>query len=259
MALDQERYLLSVEASWRRGSSRKKARMSFTGTGVDDRDDHLRWFKVDDVRIGSSIEVVVVDTAVADPPARAPRVTVEKLKRAQARGRLRDGSIAGVKARLHALRTGEPIPVVQPPERPSAVGFSVAINGRLVRRVGVGNPGLLTVTVLGRRTPDGFGARFYVHGGDAAVDGYLFRRWDNADLRLEVGDRVSITCIAPTNLDRGRINAANESMPATAAELQAFLRHLRRSDRATRAALARFAAYERKRPAPRSYPRRPRQ
>lgn len=258
MSLDQERYVVSVDASWKRSGARKKARTAFTGTGLDDRDDHLRWFTVDDVRVGSTLEITVVDTPIAHPPMRVPRVTLRKVKRAQVRAVPDLRSIAVMKARLRALRAGTPPPIVVLSERPSAVGFRVMLNGRHLTRVGVGDPGTLDVSIYVRRAPDGRNARLYIHGGDRVSDGYRWRRWATTDLRLKIGDRVSVACVTPRRLDRGEISATDDSLPTTAAEIQALLRHLRHSatTQRRRASLARFAAYERSRRAPRSYPRR---
>jgi hypothetical protein len=258
MALDQERYVVSVDASWKRSGFRKKARMAFSGSGVDDRHDFLRWFNADDVRVGSSIEVTVVDTRIAHPPTRAPRVTVERVKRRLAGAVPDSPTIAVMKARLRALRAGTASPVVLLPNRPSTVGFRVTLNGRHLVRVGVGDPGTLTVSIYVRLAPDGRGASLHIHGGDRVSDGYRWRTWTDNDVGLNVGDRVRITFVAPKRLDRGQIRAIDDSLPTTVAEIQSFLRHLRHSAtaQARRASLARYIRYERDRPAPRAYPRR---
>src|SRR5687767_6388553 len=106
-ALTQKKpYLVSAGASWRRKSRRSIARSSIHGTGMDDRDDHLRWLSVQNPPRGSWIDIAVVDASIATAPRRLPRPRMDwRSVFAAIRGRER-ARIADLQVRLDQVRSG---------------------------------------------------------------------------------------------------------------------------------------------------------
>jgi hypothetical protein len=163
---------------------------------------------------------------------------------------------ARIDVAVRDLKAGRPCPSVAA-ERPSTCGFLVTLNGRHLARVGVADPGTLSVTVYARRDGNQYGAHLHLHGGDALNDGWRWRTWEPSSVELRVGDRVRITRVAPTRLERGAIRGIEPTLPTDAVDIRGWLKDLRRqvSARGQRATLARLTAEERARPEPRSYSR----
>ena len=260
MALNQEHYVVTAGASWRREANTKSAGLTLHGTGIDDREDHLEWFVVADAIRGSWIEITVVDIAIADSPRRKPRRRVDWPAHFRAE-RMKDRRrIAELFARLKQTKHGRAWvsrPELASPRDP-AVGFLVTLNGRPVGRVGVGDPGALSVDIVLRQRPGGAIARLNVHGGENLGGAWRWRSWEWEGRQLQVSDQLRIEVVEPDQLDLGRIREVKSYEPQTEEQIRDALKILRRSVRTRHSAkAARMKALDEDRPAPRRYPRTP--
>ena len=205
LALPQEDYVIATGASWRRTSPRKVAESYFYGTGVDDRFDHLRWLWIRDPVRRLWMNIEVVDASVAAAPRRQPRRAI-KWKEFFGKMRARDRQRAReLEARLRQARSANSYREPRWTTHPPALGFRVTLNGRELGRIGVCDPGSLSVDVVVRQRPDKHTAYLMIYGGDhVGPRSWRWREWPY-DTRLEIGDRVRIEVVAPVRLSSGRV------------------------------------------------------
>jgi hypothetical protein len=258
MALGQQRYLITSGWSWTRSRRSKLAKGLFHGTGIDDREDHLQWFAHRDPQRGSSIAIEVVDVAVADWPRRSPRRNTDWQEYFREH-RVKDRhSIEQLAARLREVRQMSPRPADSDSVQRPSVGVSVSLDGHPLGKIGVGDPGSLSVTVYLRHRPDGDMVHLHVHGGEnVGRDRWRWRKWRWEERKLAHGARVRIDIVGPTDVDPGEIREIVSYKPTTAEELREALRELRKKvklDRYRKEAIE-MMARDRARPTPRHYPR----
>jgi hypothetical protein len=131
-----------------------------------------------------------------------------------------------LKARLRQARSGifyrEPGWTTHPP----ALGFRVTLNARELGRIGVCDPGSLSIDVVGRQRPDKQTACLMIYGGDHVGQRSWRRREWPYDTRLELGDRVRIEVVAPVRLTSGRVQQLETSEPTDVARITRELKEL---------------------------------
>jgi hypothetical protein len=262
MALDQQKYQVSVYARWHWRLHGKQARSEFSGTGMDDRDDLLRWFRLIPATGQEWVEITVVDTTTADPPRRARRRQLDwhALMR---RRRQMDRRQWAQLSRLVQQPESHPPPLPPPPVRAEG-GFVVEVDGQFHGSAGIGGRGWVGVSVLVARKGRRLAVNLGVHGGEKlARDTYRWRNWPWGRLEeLDVGDRVRIELGTPDRLDLGEIASIDRlqlrhwTKEMMREELADLTRKLQNGRFYTRMARERIAL-DRSRPRPRSYPRKP--
>jgi hypothetical protein len=258
LALPQEDYVIAAGASWRRASPRKSAESYFHGTGLDDRFDHLRWLWIRDPVRRLWIDIEVVDASVAVPPRRQPRRAIhwkeffEKL-RAKDLKRAKELDV-----RLREARSGiyyqEPRWAAHPP----ALGFRVTLNRRELNRLGVSDPGALSIDVVLRHRFNKQSAHLSVNGGDrVGQSSWRPRTWPCDGRRLTIGDRLRIEVVAPVRLSRGRGQGIETTEVSDVASITRELKELnkRLTSGYYRRSTADMLRVERERPPARRYPR----
>jgi hypothetical protein len=257
MALDQEHYLVSADASWRWRRGARAASVQFNGAGNDDREDSLRWFEVGPRSRRAAMDVEVVETGRADSPRRNPRPKVDYEALALKRRPEQERELASLSAQLEEGRL-LPTPAAPPTPRPD-VGFRITVDGQTLGTIGMGGHGSLTVTVyVGRQPGERIGPVLAVHGGEhLGEDTFRWREWFGRPTPLGVGQHVRIELVDPRTADLGRVREFVTYRPKTLEEVRARLAELKGEMRpewwAKKA--ARQAKYQRSRPPARSYPR----
>lgn len=226
---------------------------SFHCIGIDDRNDHLDWLIAPAADRRSWIDITVVDTNTADSPQRRRRRKTDwRAHFAAVRKRDRRRT-AELSVRLRQVRSGiETAPRMLPVGRPT-LAFLVTLNGRRLGRVGVGDPGTLSVTVFARRHLGRENVRLVVHAGESlGRSSWRWLHWKWNYRRLKVGDRVRIQIVAPRRLDIPHGREVKNYEPTRAGEIRAALRRLGNYRYGWEA--AQMLKYERRRPSPRRYP-----
>ena len=258
LALPQEDYVVVAGASWGRSSPKRHAESYFHGTGIDDRYDHLRWFWLRNPAPRMWMDIAVVDASVADAPRRTARRAIhwkaffEKVRARELQRRTQ------LEARLRQARSGisyrESIWATHPP----ALGFRVTLNDRELGRIGVSDPGSLSIDIVVRRHPDKHSAYLSIHGGDRVGQrSWRWRKWPGDNRRLQVGDRVRIEVVAPVRLSSGRLKGLKTTEVTDVAGITRELKELHKrlkSDYYSKETADMLRA-ERERLAARRYPR----
>jgi len=228
LALLQDSYLVSAGASWRRHGRSRTAQLHFQGTGIDDRDDHLKWLWVPDPPPASWIDVSVVEASTPTVPRRHRR---RKINWRQFFSRIRERDlrrIAELETRLRKLKSGTPYPVPIWSSRPPAVGFRVTLNGRQLGRIGVADPGSLSVAVYARQRNERQSVYLSVHGGDQlGHQTWRWCEWAWGERRLSIGDRVRIAFIPPVRLDTNGVGELDTREAVRPTDISKELRELR--------------------------------
>lgn len=219
IALKWSRYDVYVDASCTQRRPRDRQRITFSVFGIDDRHDLVAWFRCAARRVGSWVEIEVVDEPEPTPPRRGPKRKQVDWDKHFARMRARDvRKAARLEARLLRLRAGSkyraPLWTMAEPTR----AFRILRNGRKVDEVSVDRPGSLSVTVGARRRRGRQTAFLHIHGGDR-VGPHTHRSyaWTTEQTSLEIGDRVrilvvpsrpgvvrrvcSVDCLEPSSID----------------------------------------------------------
>lgn len=216
-------------ASWRRTSPRKHVESYFHGTGVDDRADHLRWLWIRDPARRLWMDIAVVDDSVAAVPRRQPRRPSD-WKEFFGKVRARDlKRTRELEARLRQARSGisyrEPRWATHPP----ALGFRVTLNRRELGRIGVSDPGSLSIDVVVRQRPDKHSAYLMIHGGDRVGQrSWRWRKWPCDTRGLHVGDRVRIEVVTPVRLSSSRVQGLETTEVTDVAGVTQELKELRK-------------------------------
>ena len=154
MALDQSDYHVGAEATWRRTRHRRlarKPRLSFSGTGLDDQSDLLRWFSFEPSASGAWMEITVVETAIADPPRRQPRLKVDWDAAHQRRLKADCREIASLTRVLRRPDLRRPPAPVPPPPLWAEYGFVVSLDDQVIGSAGVAGHGEVSVQLVVKR------------------------------------------------------------------------------------------------------------
>ena len=174
------------------------------------------------------MDIEVVDAPVADAPRRQPRRRMkwkEFFRKMRARELKRARKL---EARLRQARSGF---YVQPgwTSKPPALGFRVTLNGRELGRIGVGDPGSLSIDVAVMQRPDKHTAYLMIDGGDrVGQHSWRSRTWPRETRGLKVGDRVRIEVVAPVRLSSGRLQKLETMEPTNVAGIARELKELRK-------------------------------
>lgn len=258
LALPQKRYVVSAGAFWRRGRPRDHAESYFHGTGIDDRMDHLKWLWIQDPARKLWMDIEVVDASVAAAPRRQPRRAINWKRfftelRARDRKRMRM-----LEARLRRALSGILYRESEWTSQPPALGYRVALNGRALGRVGVQDPGTVSVTVVVKQHRGRQSAYLSIHGGDrVGQSSWRWRTWPFDNRGLKVGDRVRIEVVAPVRLSCGRVQKLETTEVADPADIAREVKELRKRVESTyyRKEADDVIQTERTRPPTRHYPR----
>lgn len=258
MALNLSDYLVSASAHWRWRAIERTPRLKFSGTGLDDRDDHLVWFVAEPAAPSSSMVITPVDTATADPPRRRPRPRVDWDARFR---RHRRDDIRAIARFTRLLRQPERPPPALPdlPDRADG-GFVVSIDGRAAGSAGIGGRGTVNVTVFAKQKGPRVAINLCATGGEFLGEmTYRWRRWSWGNVQLDFGQRVCIEVGRPEQLDLGYVSGIDQLSYRTKAQMREELADLRKEVKSDgHAKEARdMKAYDRNRPPPRTYPRSP--
>gem|GEM_PF-4657016 len=257
LALPQDRYLVSVGASVGRPQGGRGPQWQFQGSGIDENDDALRWFSEDCPRIGSSWNIVVVNSATAASPRRVPRrriawhqVFVRQIEQEEARLRL-------LEDRLRALMVNAVVGERTWTTKPPAIAVRVRVNGRDFGNVSIERPGVLSITVYAKLRDKQQGAALSIHGG-TQLGPQTWRRydWSRVNQRLEVGDKVSLEFVEPRRLVSNSVRNIERDVwmrANIAAEIAEIRGRLRSNYYAEQEANMR--EYSLSRPKPHRYPR----
>jgi hypothetical protein len=225
--LDQDNYLVAAGAVWRRTSPRHGAVAYFHGSGIDDRNDHVRWLRVPGIGRGDRLDIAIVDARTGTVPVRCPRRNID-WRKVLAEQRQKDLKRSReLEERLRDLQVGKRFPERTWVRRLPAIAFRLKVNGRELGKVAVSDPGSLGIGVVVTRRAK-YEARLSVHGSDR-IGRYSSRerRWPWHDRRLRVGDRVSIEVVSPVGLSRGRIGKVQTSEPRGVQDIAQHLKQLR--------------------------------
>lgn len=255
LALPQEQCLVSAGAhvGGRRGARRAP---SLSGTGIDDREDHLSWFSMDPAPLGSALDITVIDTTTGTAPRRKPRRAIDwQHFFAEMAARERKREVVLAQRLKHLLAGGT---YTEPSWRcePAQAGVRVSLNGKVLLRVAVRQPGSLSATVFAKLRDGRKSAALHVQGGTQLAPMTWHRYdWPQATTRLKLGDRVNIQIIPPHRLDRNELKEVTHdatTLGAVSTELAKIQRRLS-SDYYARE-LAQMLALP-PAPPPRCYPR----
>jgi hypothetical protein len=134
-----------------------------------------------------------------------------------------------LEARLRRARSGisyrEPRWVTHPP----ALGYRVTLNGRELGRIGVNDPGSLSIDVVVRHRHGRHHAYLSIHGGDRVGQrSWRWRKWPFDNRRLEVGDRVRIAVVPPVRLSCGRAQELETTEVTGLADITREMKELRK-------------------------------
>jgi hypothetical protein len=111
-----------------------------------------------------------------------------------------------LQARLRQVRSGISYRAPKWVTHPLALGYRVILNGRELGRIGVHDPGSLSIDVVVRHRLGSHRAFLSIHGGERVGQcSWRWRKWTFDNRRLEVGDRVRIQVVAPVRLSCGRV------------------------------------------------------
>jgi len=258
MALNIERYHVSAGAyaRWRRRG--KKPTFEFVGTGMDDRDDLLRWFSFKRAPAESWMEIAPVEITTADPPRRyrSGMPSHQRLQQSLARTRR---EIAAITRRLRQPEW-HPTPVaVPPPPARADFGFAVTLDDRVIGSAGIGGRGVVSVDVFLKRRRRRLLVMLHVHGGESfGPVAHRWRRWSWGDSReIDVGQRVRIEVGRPELLDLGEIREVRRYLPTTREEAREHLAGLRSRVKDHARWRREVKEHHQSRPPPRTYPRAP--
>ena len=258
MALNHESYQVSVFAfaKWRRRG--RKARFEFIGSGMDDRDDFLKWFSVEPPGVGAWMEITPVETTTADPPRRMRRRTATRLRLQRASARTRREIVEITRGLRRPDWQPTVVPIPAPPAR-ADFGFVVKLDDRLIGSAGIGGRGGLSVTVLLKRRRRRLALALHVHGGEFfGHSTHRWRRWPWGDQReIDIGQRVRIEVGRPERLDQGDVREVRRYLPTTRQEARQYLAGLRSQVKNHARTQRQLDEYRRSRPPPRAYPRAP--
>jgi hypothetical protein len=259
MALSQGKGLVSAGGSWWKKRNSRSTTL-FHGTGVDDRDDALEWFTIKQPARGTAIEIEVVETRTADWPRRRPRRAVDwraHFRRQLARDR---HTIGRLSARLRRGRVESSSVPESQSRRSPMLGFLVSLDSHRLGRVGVASPGSLDVTVYLKYTPNKVSVRLHAQGREnLGHDTWRSRRWNWSGQDLRVGQRIRIEVVEPIDLDLGETGEIDTRSPTSPDEIRNTLSALRTAIRTNqyKRRASDMVAWDRSRPAPRSYRRTP--
>jgi hypothetical protein len=258
MALNLESYQASACASarWRRKG--KKPTFDFIGSGMDDRTDFLRWFTVESLGVGAWMEITPVETTTADPPRRAPRRIVSRLRLQRSLARTRR-EIAHLTRRLERPEWRPTVSPLPPPPERADFGLVVKLDDRVIGSAGIGGHGVLSIDVILKRRPGRLLLMLHAHGGEDLGDvTYRWRRWAWGEQReVDIGQRIRIEVVPPEQLDLGAVREVRRYLPTTRKEVRARLADLRRELKTRARARRESKEYDRTRPPSRTYPRAP--
>jgi hypothetical protein len=173
--------------------------------------------------------VDVVDASLAAAPRRQPRRAIdwkEFFEKLRARDLKR---LKVLEARQRRARSGisyrEPRWATHPP----ALGYHVSLNGRELGRIGVYDPGSLSIDVVVRHRLRSHRAYLSVHGGDrVGQSSWRWRTWPFDNRRLEVGDRVRIEVVPPRRLSCGRVQELQTTEVTDLAGINREVKELRK-------------------------------
>jgi hypothetical protein len=105
----------------------------------------------------------------------------------------------------------------------------VTLNNDDLGRVGVSDPGSLSIDVAVRRRPQKHAVYLRVHGGDhVGTSCWRWRKWPWDHRPLEIGDRVRIEVVAPVRFSPGRAEGLETSEVAEVADISRKLTELRK-------------------------------
>jgi hypothetical protein len=233
LGLSEEMPLVSAGASLDSGWGRRGGPMSlFTGTGIDDRQDHVRWAWVEGPRAGAWIDMQVVEVTAGDVPVPRRRRRMDWRAFFARMARRDERRLRALEGRLARVRSGAPYVVPLKEPGPPARGLRVTLNGKVVGRIGVRNPGSLSVVVVGRRREAPGRFRLRIHGGERlGRRAWRWYEWPWNGRVLEVGDRVHIEVIAPRRLTRARVREVSVSEPRTETEIRDEIARLQKRAR----------------------------
>jgi hypothetical protein len=204
-------------------------RVTFSAFGTDDRHDMVEWFRNADRRIGSWVDIEVVDEPEPALPRRGPKRKRMDWNKFFARMRTRViRRVAKLEARLRRLRAGSqyhaPCWTMAEPTR----AFRVLRNGRKLAEVSVNRPGTIHVSVHASQSRGRQAAFLRIHGGDR-LGPYTYRwyAWPANETPLKLGDRVRIAVVHPHSHVLRKVRAIDCLEPSSIAEITDVLKRLR--------------------------------
>jgi hypothetical protein len=263
-ALAQDDYVVIAGAAWRRDRPGAEAEWLFHTTGIDDRGDSLRWLWLTESPWQTVMDVRVVDVAAASPPRRLPRRRIdwsEDFERMRVRDIDRVAELEATLRRVAPDTSDEEAGHREAPwqTRPPGLAYKVTVNGVELGRIGVRDPGSLSVEVVARRRPQKQSASLHVHGGDrTGPKSWRWRGWSWSACPLAIGDQVRLEVVKPVRLSLSRFRKIESSdvvdIPRIARELKDLRKRLRSNWYQTQAVVMSGAQGERL--PPRRYPRR---
>ena len=257
LALPQDRYVVSAGARLGHRRHERAPGWQFQASGIDENDDDLRWFSAKCPRRQSALNISVVDSANATLPRRIPGrhvdwhdVFAQQIQHDRARLVLLEERLRHVLAGTH---------VAAPPwvGKPATVAIRVSLNDRLLGRITVEQPGVLSATVYAKRKGSRRSAALSIQGGaQTGPQSWRWYDWTHLSRPLEVGDRVRLEFIDPQTSTPNTVRTIENDVStrqAVAAEI-ANIRTRLRSDYYARQE-ASMREYSQARPKPHRYPR----
>ena len=227
LALPQERYLVSAGASIGRRRGQKGPAWRFQASGLDDNDDALRWLSSACPPIGARLSITIINSATATSPRRLPRrlfdwqnVFARQIEREKAR-------LEVLEARLRQLAAGGIVAEQTWTGNSPPVALRVRVNDRDLGRLGVEQPGVLTVTVYAKtRGKQQVAALNISSGAQFGPRAWRWHDWSLANQRLAVADKLSLEVVEPRRLLPNTVRAV-ERDSATRASISAEIAEIR--------------------------------
>lgn len=252
MALGQENYLASASASWRRELARFKPSISFDGSGIDDREDHLRWYRYHSAK---SMKVQIVDVEEGTAPRRASRRKVDWHKRLMMQRERDLTELARLELMMRRMKTRIQVRRHEGAVMPPELAFLVTVNGHRLGTVAVNSPGSITVDVILRVRGGRGRVTMNVHGVESDGHRRWGRMWAWSGRPLELGDVAEVEIVPSEGADLGSKSEIPSPVPTSEQEIASAIASLKEQlasdyykDRA-----AMMVESDRNRPAPRRY------